>query len=197
MIIWNSIIFYILSCTWGIIMTLLGSLGALALIITGHKPTKHGHCVHFEVGTGWGGVNFGPFFFTSKRASDNTKNHEHGHGFQNAVLGPLFVFLVAIPSITRAALYDLDGRKKKVTFSVILYALLMLIAAGISVVAIMFQPWVLVLSVFIAVYSTILFCWLMFTEIPKHDNGPVDYYSIWFEGQASKLGNDFIAAINH
>lgn len=101
MIIKNKILFYLLSCTWGIIMTTIGGIVALALLITGHKPKMHGHCAYFEVGKGWGGMELGTFFLVSKDASTHTKNHEHGHGFQNAVIGPVFPFLVCIPSATR------------------------------------------------------------------------------------------------
>ena len=31
----------------------------------------------------------------------STNNHEYGHTFQNAILGPFFIFIVAIPSAIR------------------------------------------------------------------------------------------------
>lgn len=138
MVIKNKIVFYLLSCTWGIIMTLIGSITALVLLILGNKPKRHGYCWYFEIGEGWGGINLGIFFVVSKGAGSHTKNHEHGHGFQNAVLGPLFPFIVAIPSVVR----------------------------------------------------------YWYREFKYHRNGlipPTDYDDIWFERQATKLGNEFMA----
>jgi predicted small integral membrane protein len=193
MIIRNKPLFYFLSCTWGIIMTLIGAFVALGLLITGHKPKKYGHCIHFEVGKHWGGVNLGLFFLTDDSASDPTKNHEHGHGFQNAVLGPLFPFLVAIPSATRYWLLEFATRKGKKIFSAILYAAFVVLAAVLLIIAICTQPWVFILPVFVFLYSTAIFCWLMFKEIPQYDFNNVPYDAIWFEGQATRLGNEFIA----
>lgn len=93
--------FYSLSCTWGIIMTVIGSVAALVLVITGHKPKKHGWCYRFEVGNGWGGVSLGPVIITAANPSEHTKNHEHGHALQNCLWGPLMPFVIALPSATR------------------------------------------------------------------------------------------------
>jgi hypothetical protein len=173
-------------------MTAIGSVVALALLITGHKPEMYGHCIHFKVGNNWGGLELGMFFLTDRTPSDSTKNHEHGHGFQNAVLGPLFPFLVAIPSATRYWLREQNTRKGKTIFSSILYAILMVVAISLAVLAICTQPWVWVFSIFIAAYSTLLYIWLMRIEIPKYDRGYVDYDAIWFEGEATRLGNEYI-----
>ena len=193
MIIKDRTIFHLLSWTWGIIMSAIGGVVALALLITGHKPEMYGHCIHFKVGNHWGGLELGMFFLTDKQPVASTKNHEHGHGFQNAVMGPLFPFLVAIPSATRYWLREQNTRKGKRTFSIILYSILMVVAIGLAVLAIFTQPWVWVFPAFIAAYSTILFIWLMCIEIPKYDRGYVYYDDIWFEGEASRLGDEFMA----
>lgn len=135
----NKYLFYFLSFTWGLPMTLIGCLAASALIATGHKPKKWGYCYHFEVGKSWGGVNLGPVFITSKGASRHTKNHEHGHGFQNCVWGFLFPFTIAIPSATRywhRKQLVKSGKKKS-------------------------------------------------SELPAYD-------SVWYEGEATKLGTEFM-----
>ena len=33
-------------------------------------------------------------------------------------------------------------------------------------------------------------------EIPKYDKGYVDYDSIWFEGEASRLGDEFMSTFD-
>lgn len=132
----KTIIFWFLSLTWGLPMTLMGAVVALALLITGHKPKRFHHSIYFEVGENWGGFEAGGFFFTDKTPSLHTKQHESGHGLQNIVLGPLMPFVVSIPSAIR---YWYRRIKQKRNPSVIL---------------------------------------------PPYD-------SIWFEGQATRLGEKY------
>lgn len=97
----NKGLFYLLSFTWGLPMTLIGCLAAVVLLATRHKPKKWGYCYYFEVGENWGGLELGPIFLTSKNPSVHTRNHEHGHAFQNCWFGPLMPFVVSIPSAIR------------------------------------------------------------------------------------------------
>lgn len=95
----NKITYYILSCTWGLPMTLLGSIVALCLIITSHKPVKYGWNYCFEFDIDWG-LELGIFFIAPKD-SIHTKNHEHGHGIQNIYLGIFTIGTISIPSVIR------------------------------------------------------------------------------------------------
>ena len=97
----NKFLFYFLSFTWGLPMTLIGLFAGLSLYIIGCRPTKHGYCVRFRVGKGWGGVSFGAVFITCHDAYQHTMDHEHGHSHQNCIWGPLFPFVIAIPSAIR------------------------------------------------------------------------------------------------
>lgn len=97
----KAILFWILSLTWGLPMTLLGAVIALALIAKGYKPKRFHYFIYFEVGEGWGGFNAGAFFLTSKNPSVHTKQHEAGHGLQNIVFGWFMPFVVSIPSAIR------------------------------------------------------------------------------------------------
>ena len=97
----NKFLFYLLSFTWGLPMTLIGCIVALVLLIAGYKPKKWGYCYYFEIGENWGGVELGMFFLTDKNPLDYTKTHEHGHAIQNCWFGPLMPFIVCIPSATR------------------------------------------------------------------------------------------------
>ena len=94
-------LFYILSWTWGLPMSLIGLCASGVMKAMGIKPKKYGWCQHYEYSKGWGGVNFGPIFITSAGASEHTKNHEHGHALQNCIWGPLMPFVIAIPSAVR------------------------------------------------------------------------------------------------
>lgn len=132
--------FYFLSFTWGILMTTVGLLVAFGLLVTGHKPKRWGGCMYFVVGNeNWGGVSLGPVFLTDKSSSNSTKNHEHGHSWQNCFFGPLMLFLVCIPSATRYHYRNWlvkSGRRK-------------------------------------------------FSDLSEYD-------SVWYEAQATKLGNKYI-----
>lgn len=97
----NKSLFYLLSFTWGLPMTLVGCVVGAILKAMGHKPKKWGYCYYFEVGENWGGVNLGPIFITSKNPTSSTKSHEHGHAFQNCKFGFLMPFVVSIPSAIR------------------------------------------------------------------------------------------------
>jgi hypothetical protein len=94
-------LFYILSLTWGLPMTLIGLIAALFLIVVGYKPKRFGWCYYFEVGKTWGGANLGIIFIACKGLSNNIKSHECGHAIQNCVWGPLMPFVICIPSAIR------------------------------------------------------------------------------------------------
>jgi hypothetical protein len=93
--------FWLISLTWGGIMTWIGAIVALVLLITGHKPHRCGPNIYFVVGRSWGGVELGAFFLVCENSSKHTALHECGHGIQNCIWGPLMPFVVCIPSATR------------------------------------------------------------------------------------------------
>lgn len=112
------ILFWLVSCTWGIIMTTIGAVatGLLNLIqLIGKwfgkdfkiKTHKNGCSFITEVGNNWGGLELGAFALcgnystTSPQWFDHTRKHEFGHAIQHLYLGPLFIFVVAIPSASR------------------------------------------------------------------------------------------------
>ena len=48
----------------------------------------------------WGACwSLGPFVFAYPEATDDTLKHETGHSVQSLILGPLYLFVVAIPSV--------------------------------------------------------------------------------------------------
>ena len=97
--------FYLFQCTWGLPLTLVGSIGALFMLITGHKPKKIGYFIQFTArrNGGWG-FEGGIFIFTSKDCEFNGGLiiHEMGHcSYQQLWFGPLNIFIVTIPSTIR------------------------------------------------------------------------------------------------
>lgn len=132
----NKIFYWIVSLTWGCVMSVIGLVTALALLVTGHKPILFGNTFYFKVGKNWGGLNLGPVFITDSTPSLHTLCHEHGHGLQNLWWGPLFPFVIGIPSAIR----------------------------------------------------------YWYREIKYYNKGkqpPTTYDSMWFEGQASELGEKY------
>ena len=97
----NKVIFWLLSLTWGLPMTLVGAAAALILIMKNYVPTRWGPCWLFVVGEGWGGINLGPVIIVSRTAKIRIFCHEVGHALQNCLWGPLFPFIIAIPSAIR------------------------------------------------------------------------------------------------
>lgn len=94
-------LYYLLAHTWGIVMTLAGYLVALCLLICGIKPIGYHGIFHFRLKKNWGGLNFGMCFLRDTTSTEHVTKHELGHTYQNCVLGPLFLFIVAIPSACR------------------------------------------------------------------------------------------------
>jgi len=88
-------IYYILIWTWGFIMSFVGLLISLIMLITGHKPKKYHGIWCFMLKNKDFGISFGTTFLA---CDESVCPHEYGHTFQNAIFGPLFIFLIALPS---------------------------------------------------------------------------------------------------
>jgi len=92
--------------TWGLPQTLAGLCLAL----------RYRHCPRKRVGGAvatlhdgdWGGVSLGMFIFVPGGLRPEREaallSHEYGHTFQSALLGPLYLFAVGIPSFLWANL---------------------------------------------------------------------------------------------
>ena len=134
----SKILFWGLSLTWGLIMTLLGLTTTVVLLCLGYKPNPNFYGWTFHIGEYWGGVDLGPVSIVNKNPTRHLLRHEFGHSIQNCFWGPLFPFVIAIPSMIRYWYreYLVQIKKKK------------------------------------------------YSELP-------DYDAIWFEGQATKIGEEY------
>lgn len=182
----NKPLYYILNCTWGCIMTLIGAVVALALLCVGKKPQKHAGCTYFNVGKSWGGMELGCFFLTDSNDSTPTKNHEFGHSLQNCLWGPLFPFVVCIPSAIRYWLREFKTQKSKKIYAVILTVCLILVGICITL-----SPFVVfdILGYLVMMYAIVICLWLFGKEIPQYASDKyIPYDKIWFEGQATEWG---------
>ena len=81
--------YLVLQFTWGAIQNVLGFLLFLKNIRCEHEGD-------------WGGVSLGAFIFINGKRGDEYKKtvsvHEYGHTIQSLILGPLYLFVVGIPS---------------------------------------------------------------------------------------------------
>lgn len=112
-------LYYLMACTWGIIMTILGLIITLILgivkIFIPKKVIFERYYWIYSITVGpewWGGCEMGLMFLRDHNSSVNYINpHEFGHTFQNCLLGPLFPFIVAIPSAIRYWLREIFPKK--------------------------------------------------------------------------------------
>ena len=99
--------YWLLSLTWGIIMSSIGFITILIVLMLGGKPHKNGCTLIVEIGGNWGGLELGCFALcgsyskTDKIWFERTRRHEFGHNIQHMLLGPFFIFIVGIPSAIR------------------------------------------------------------------------------------------------
>ena len=98
-----------LNYTWGILVTLAGWIAyAFCMLFLKKKVVKIEKFAHERIviiGNNWGGMNLGMVSFVADKMGDSwtqhTKCHETGHSFENAIFGPLHIFIVCIPSVIR------------------------------------------------------------------------------------------------
>lgn len=112
--IFKKALFYTISFTWGVLMSVIG-----LIVIFVSLPFKRVHFFHSRVyaewGQHWGGVSLGCFFVCDKNSSKTLKLHECGHGIQNCIWGPLMLFVIFIPSATRYWYRELRYNRKGLT----------------------------------------------------------------------------------
>lgn len=93
--------YYLISFTWGLSVTLVGYVIAGFLLLCGYEAKKNIYGWYFEIGSNWGGADFGMICLVNKNPSRHLLNHEFGHSIQNCIFGPLTWFFVMIPSVIR------------------------------------------------------------------------------------------------
>ena len=94
-------LYWLLNCTWGSLTTLCGCIISLVMLCMKKKPQRWNSAWYFKVGKHWGGLEMGTMSLREETDCISINNHELGHTFQNAVLGPFYIFIVAIPSAVR------------------------------------------------------------------------------------------------
>lgn len=184
-------VYWLIQCTWGLPMTLIGAIIALGLLISGHKPKHLGPTVYFEVGENWGGVELGGFFLCDKHSPLETKYHECGHSLQNMIWGPLMPFVVCLPSAARYWLFNFNSPLARAIYvSLLLLAGIAVSTGGAVIFALIggFKTIVILFEV-LRMYFISLTIWLNVFQLPQfYKNNYPDYDKVWFEGQATEWG---------
>lgn len=97
----RRILFYLIQFTWGLPQNIAGALLAF-LYRKNKKEIYHNSLITYH-DSDWGGISLGIFILLndnrSKEWIDKTKVHEYGHTIQSLILGPLYIFIIGIPSI--------------------------------------------------------------------------------------------------
>jgi len=116
-----GIMFWVVSLTWGALLTIPGIIIALFAILLGGKPHRNGCSFIVEIGGNWGGLEIGAISLCGRYSQvdgpcyyldwwEHTRKHEFGHNLQQLFFGPLQLFIVGIPSVCR---YWYDRLEKK------------------------------------------------------------------------------------
>lgn len=93
-------------------LSAFGTLVYWTLRLFGCKPKDYyGVCEYFEIGKKKCGTEMGWFFICGKGCSDALKNHEVGHGIQNAAVGGLRMVACSIGSFFRFWWREIFGAK--------------------------------------------------------------------------------------
>ena len=107
----DIIVFYLLSLTWGILMTLVGFFAFLGvLLVRGPKALRvriiKGRIAVTVIDGAFGGISLGMLYMVGRQDSPHLHMHELGHTYQNIWWGPLFPFVIGIPSVIRCAVFS-------------------------------------------------------------------------------------------
>lgn len=111
-----------LNWTWGILQTLAGFCTWVYFRVFSKKKCKtvwwKGQPCTYVPGS-WGGITLGWFTFVDNQFTydkGEIANHEHGHTLQSILLGPLWIFIIALPSLIWCGCFETYRRKNNVSY---------------------------------------------------------------------------------
>lgn len=107
-------LFWLAQWTWGIIQNLIGLFLFLCLIGRKHR-TFHGAVITtWKLGSS---LSLGMFIFTAKPYDDlRLVQHEYGHTVQSLILGPLWLFVIGLPSLVWCGCFGGYRKRKGVDY---------------------------------------------------------------------------------
>ncbi len=100
----KAVLFYLWQFTFAIIQNLIGAaMFAVYKIRGAESELYHNAVITYIEKKNFGGISLGIFIFINKnRIGDerhDTKIHEYGHTVQSLILGPVWLFVIALPSV--------------------------------------------------------------------------------------------------
>lgn len=96
--------FRLLQWTWGFPQTLLGFVYTGMLRLAGWRSRPYEGAIAVYHRSRHGYVSLGMYFTFPGDLDIHTAAHEYGHSLQSAILGPLYLLVIGIPSILWAGL---------------------------------------------------------------------------------------------
>lgn len=111
----------ILQCTWGFAQTFIGAILLFwCVAFCKQKPFRYGDSIACVLPNKSGSLSLGLFFFLHPKAANNeyTKRHEWGHTRQSLLLGPLYLFVIALPSMVWCNFFRKYREKNDVSYYV-------------------------------------------------------------------------------
>jgi len=113
----KNILIFVINLLWGFIQSFIGFAVFLFMLRKPHYWYK-GSIITIKEGN-WGGISLGAFVFIDKNipkdraAASDFVNHERGHSIQSIALGPLYLFIIGLPSLIWAGCFENWRRKHK------------------------------------------------------------------------------------
>lgn len=97
----KSVLYWCVQCTWGLLQTVMGLVLFVRYSRCKHE-FYHGAILTYHDGN-WGGVSLGLFIFVNGNRPEvwtkDARVHEYGHTIQSLIFGPLYLVIIALPSI--------------------------------------------------------------------------------------------------
>lgn len=110
----------VLSYTWEILQNLVAKF---VMLISKAKPLTTYKDAKVYTWIFRGGISLGEHICVDlKTYDDNNKSHsdyikhEYGHTLQSKMLGPLYLFVIALPSLIWAGCFDKYRKKNKISY---------------------------------------------------------------------------------
>ncbi len=100
----RKILFYFWQFTYALIQNLIGIGMLIVYKAKGSRSEWYHHAlITYIERKNFGGVSLGMFIFINKNKTGDdlhdTKIHEYGHTVQSLILGPVWLFVIALPSM--------------------------------------------------------------------------------------------------
>lgn len=182
-------IYYLLHWTWALPINIIGGIVCLICMCCKCPVQKYRNAVEIIVPWNFGGLEMGMFFIRGKDCA-SVAPHEYGHSIQTLWWGVFALLFISAPSCTRYWIREFKTPNARRCFLLVLMAAVALITLIIGTPAAIFGSifWGIFALCFLA-YGVGLVCWGLFIELPQYEIKKTKYDDVWFEGQATELGN--------